>query len=293
MAAYEHAVQRLYQASLADFIAVRKRLAAELRAEGAEAEAVEIGKRLKPPTAVWAVNQLYWQARDLFDDMLTAAARLRAGDRGTAKAHRDAISALRGRAARILEDAGYGASDATLRRIQTTLSAIAAAGGFAPDPPGALSADRDPPGFDLSVSLPVQPMKPRPALSASGTRQSTRAADSARDHGKAAAQRKAREAEREQRDGVHARLEAERQRREEERERHKAERELHKERERRKAERTRLQTGLRAAAADLRIRERTRVAAERSLRDADKALKDARDAVQDLEHRLAELSDKD
>jgi hypothetical protein len=47
-----------------------------------------------------------------------------------------------------LRAAGNAASEATLRRVTTTLSALAATGGFAPDPSGALSADRDPPGFE-------------------------------------------------------------------------------------------------------------------------------------------------
>ena len=52
------------------------------------------------------------------------------------------------RATSILQAGGNAATDTTLRRVTTTLSAVAASGGFAPDPPGALSADRDPPGFE-------------------------------------------------------------------------------------------------------------------------------------------------
>jgi hypothetical protein len=40
--------------------------------------------------------------------------------------------------------------------VTATLSAVAAQGGFAPDPPGALTADRDPPGFEaLGSSSPA------------------------------------------------------------------------------------------------------------------------------------------
>src|SRR5690349_11903296 len=79
--------------------------------------------------------------------MFESAERLRAGQLDATAAHRDAIAALRARTAEIAEDAGHPANEATLRRVTTTLAALAAAGGFDPDPPGALTADRDPPGF--------------------------------------------------------------------------------------------------------------------------------------------------
>jgi len=148
MADYADVLQQLYQAPLANFVAERTRLAAELRAHGDKAGATHIAKRPKPVTSVWVVNQLYWHARDTFDAMLAAASRVREGDRHAAKAYHDAIATLRQRAAVMLRDAGYAVNEATLRRAATTLAAIAAAGGFAPDPPGALATDRDPPGFE-------------------------------------------------------------------------------------------------------------------------------------------------
>src|SRR5215470_16252952 len=128
MASYEQALQRLYQVPVEHFLAERKRLAAELRAQGDATGAAQIAKRPKPIMSVWAVNQLYWHARDAFDEMLAAASRLRAGDLRATKSHHDAIATLRTRAAVMLKDAGYAASDATLRRVATTLAAIAAAG---------------------------------------------------------------------------------------------------------------------------------------------------------------------
>ena len=80
MTPYERALQRLSQVPIAEFLAERKRLAGEVRAGGDEDGSAQIAKRPKPVTSVWAVNQLYWQAREAFDEMLAAAARLRAGD---------------------------------------------------------------------------------------------------------------------------------------------------------------------------------------------------------------------
>jgi hypothetical protein len=254
MASYEQALQRLYQVPVANFLAERKRLVAELRAQGDEAGAAQIAKRPKPVASVWVVNQLYWRARDAFDEMLAAASRVRAGDLRATKAHHDALAALRKRAAGMLDDAGYAASDATLRRVTTTLAAIAAAGSFAPDPPGALATDRDPPGFD-AIGVPPQPIG---ELSTGSDSTSTRAAQ--------AQSRAAEMAERRQRDA---------------------------ERARRKAERSRLQAALRTATAEVRRREHARAVLEKQLSAADKAVADAREMMQDLELQLAALGDAD
>ena len=155
MARYESAVQELYQAPLAQFVTERKRLATELRAAGDRDGATALLARKRPTVSAWVINQLYWHARDAFDAMLATAAKLREGDLSVQPAHRDAIAKLRKRAATFLEDAGHSASEATLRRVTTTLAALSAAGGFDPDPPGALAEDRDPPGFELQP-VPVE-----------------------------------------------------------------------------------------------------------------------------------------
>lgn len=257
MASFERALQRLYQAPLAGFLAERKRLAAELRAAGDEAGSAQIGQRAKPVLSVWAVNQLYWREREAFDAMLAAAARVRGGDHSAAAAHREATAALRKRAVNVLTDAGHAASDATQRRIATTLAAIAAVGGFAPDPPGALAADRDPPGFE---ALGLAPPAKRGGLDATRPR-------GAPAHDEAAQRLRAAEA-------------AERQR-------------LQAERARRRAERARLQPALREATSQLGDRERERAALEKQLHSADRAVAKAQESVRELERKLAELGDPD
>jgi hypothetical protein len=284
MAAYEQALQRLYQVSVANFLAERQRLAAELRAQGDEAGAAQIAKRPKPITSVWAVNQLYWHARDAFDEMLAAALRLREGDLRATKAHHEAIANLRQRAAVMLKDAGYAVSDATLRRVATTLAAIAAAGGFEPDPPGALAADRDPPGFE-AVSIPAQPIND--ALRTPPTHDRTGPTGRPHDehaahvgaNSDAATSRAARERER-LRERWRAAEVMERKQREAERAR-------------RQAERPRVQMALRAATSEVRMRERALALLEQQLRAADQAVGDAREMMKDLERRLAELDEGD
>jgi hypothetical protein len=145
---YDDAVEALFQASLSDFVAERKRLSAELKAAGDKDTAARVAKLARPPVSAWAVNQLWWRDREAFEALLEAAKRVKVGDREASQQHRQALGRLRDAAARLLQESGNAASDGTLRRVATTLSAVAATGGFAPDAPGALSADRDPPGFE-------------------------------------------------------------------------------------------------------------------------------------------------
>ena len=145
---HAEAVAALYRSTQESFVAERKRLAAELKAAGDKGGAARLAKMARPSLSAWAVNQLWWQSRPLFDELLSSSERLRKGDRNASQAQRTALAALRARAATLLEQGGHAASDATLRRVTTTLSALAAIGGFEPDAPGALSADREPPGFE-------------------------------------------------------------------------------------------------------------------------------------------------
>jgi hypothetical protein len=144
--AYRTATATLYRAPLSDFVETRKRLAAELKASDKDG-ATRLAKLARPSISAWVVNQLWWQERENFEELLASAEQLRSGDRRASAVHRDLSAKLRARAAELLEAAGNAASEPTLRRVSATLAAIAAAGGFAPDPPGALSADRDAPGF--------------------------------------------------------------------------------------------------------------------------------------------------
>ena len=163
MPTYEDAVAELYRAPHGEFVSERKRLAGELKAAGDKSGATKFGKLARPPISAWTVNQLWWQARDEFDALLESAAKLRKGDLKANTAHREALAKLRQRAQTILSDAGHAATESTLRRVTTTLSALAATGGFDPDPEGALSADRDPPGFEAVgiIGEPVERPEPK------------------------------------------------------------------------------------------------------------------------------------
>jgi hypothetical protein len=264
---YDDAVRDLYQAKHDEFVAERKRLADALRAAGDRAGAAKLVKLARPPVSAWVVNQLYWHARDAFDELFATAARLREGDLGAAAAHREVAAKLRQRAANVLADAGHAASEVTLRRVTANLAAIAAAGGFAPDQPGALAGDRAPPGFEALGGLAdadAPRATPRPA------------------------QPIARPIEAPRRDDEKQRAEEARRLDEQRAERQRAE-----ERAKRRAERERVAAALRTARGDVEAGERRVTAIEQELRDAHAAVARQRAVVDDLERRLAAFGDVD
>jgi hypothetical protein len=319
---YDDAVAALYQAPLDQFVAERKRLAAELKAAGDKDGASRLAKLGRPTLSAWAVNQLWWNARDAFDELLASAERLRLGDLGVTRAHRDATASLRARAATLLTEGGHGAPEATLRRVTTTLSALAASGGFEPDAPGALAADRDPPGFgaagfDALPAAPAAPAAAKPALAPAtkaaaqeakpaappAPRQKPEAAPKSAPRATAAkkdadaraaadakaaaeaevAERRRLEAERRAAEAEAERLEGERQREAEE------QRRAERERIKKQAERQRVESALRLARRELDAHTREVERLEKELAKAQAARVPARAAVEELERKLAAL----
>jgi hypothetical protein len=278
MLSYEEALQHLARASLADFLAERKRVAAAVRATGDKGNAARIEERRKPTASVWVVNQLYWQARREFDAMLSAAASLRKGDVSASKAYRAALAELHERATAILEKAGLGAGDATLRRVSTTLAAIAADGGFDPDPPGALASDLDPPGFE-AAAVPAAPLRREAARP---THQGK--SKSAHDRRSERPEERRPEHDRNRRaedDRARGRAALERERAEAKRRREEI---AH-----RTAARRRLEEELRAARANLHTHAHALAALDREREKITAAASDARQRVSELERQLTEL----
>jgi hypothetical protein len=146
--ALEAALDSLFAAPFPDFVSERKRLVAELRAASHRTAAAALAKVSRPTLASWAINQLIRRARDDVSAMFATAARVRHGDFTAVAEHRNTLARLHNLATEQLREHGQPTSDATLRRIATTLQAVSAQGDFAPDLPGRLIADRDPPGFD-------------------------------------------------------------------------------------------------------------------------------------------------
>jgi hypothetical protein len=170
-------IDALFQLPLAEFIAARNTAAARLRATGATEEAARIKALAKPSAAAWAVNQVYWTERGVFDALIEAAARLRLAQRegGSPDAireamrqRRDGLAAAVKRAEAALGASGHGAPTATVLRISSTFEALASQEGPGPTP-GRLTVDLDPPGFEALAGMnftagptPPGPPPPRP-----------------------------------------------------------------------------------------------------------------------------------
>lgn len=151
---FDDALRELYRAPHSEFTATRKRLCALLSEEGDVTGAARLAKLSRPPLSAWVVNQLWWRARPTFEALIRTAGKLRDGDSKAGGGYRDAMTKLRGHATTVLGEAGHQGGETTLRRITTTLAAIAAVG-WTPEEPGMLSSDREPPGVeqgDVTVS---------------------------------------------------------------------------------------------------------------------------------------------
>ncbi len=179
----------LFKLPLAEFIAARKALAARLKKDGRANEAERVKSLAKPSISVWAVNQLYWNHRDEFEELIAAGQRFRkaqksgkvADMRDALDARRQTLSDLSELATELLRNADHNPSLDTIRRVTTTLESISA---YASLPneirPGRLAQDIDPPGFDSfafgsSLTLPKKPERAEPAKGSA--KASTRAAD--------------------------------------------------------------------------------------------------------------------
>jgi hypothetical protein len=161
----EEDVDSLFKLPLGEFTAARNALAARLKKAGHRGEADRVKSLAKPSVSAWAVNQLYWKHPDAFkrllavaDDVRRAHASQLAGNavdtRGPFAARREAIASLSNTAAELLRDTGHHPSSETIRRIATTLEALSA---YPPGPDapraGRLTADVDPPGFEILTGL--------------------------------------------------------------------------------------------------------------------------------------------
>lgn len=158
----EDDLDALFKLPLSEFIGSRKTLAAHLKKEGQPNESERVKLLAKPSISAWTVNQLYWNYREEFDQLLATGRRFRKAQssgkvaemRDALDARREALAHLSDLATEVLQDAGHNPSMDTIRRITTTLEAVSA---YAELPDGAsagrLTKDVDPPGFETLASF--------------------------------------------------------------------------------------------------------------------------------------------
>lgn len=163
-------IDSLYQRPLAQFTAARNELVKRAGKSNPSIKALE-----KPSVPAWAVNQLYWQDRALYDALVAAAESVRAahrkviagkgGDlREAERTHRDALRAAIERIKGLLTAGGEAATPATLTAVSETLSALPAG-----DPPGRLTRALRPSGFEALAGVAPRPAGPAVSRSAKPT----------------------------------------------------------------------------------------------------------------------------
>ena len=158
-------VDGLFQLPPDEFTAARNALAAQLKKAGRGDEADRVKALAKPPVPAWTVNQLYWRHRKAFDRLLAVGERFKKaqaaqlegkkGDlREPLEARRQTLAELAKVAGTVLRDAGHNPSPDTMRRVTTTLEALATYGTHPGAPAaGRLTEDVDPPGFEAVAAL--------------------------------------------------------------------------------------------------------------------------------------------
>ncbi len=161
----EDDVDALFRFPLAEFTGARNTLAARLKKNGRGDEAVLVKALAKPSISAWAVNQLYWNHREVFDRLIASGERFQqaqssrsagklADMRTALDARREALTQLSDLATSLLRDAGHNPTLDAIRRIETTLEALSAyASHSATTRPGRLTHDVDPPGFESLASF--------------------------------------------------------------------------------------------------------------------------------------------
>jgi hypothetical protein len=178
-------IDDLFKLPVAEFTGARNALAARLKKEGRVNDAERVKLLAKPSVSAWAVNQLYWDHRDAFDQLIATGKRFRhaptsrragkaADMRESLDARRDALVELSEFATELLRDAGHNPSPDTVRRVTATLEALSAYALLPDGPtPGRLTNDVDPPSFESLASLMSSggSIAPTPTKSTSNARQ--------------------------------------------------------------------------------------------------------------------------
>jgi hypothetical protein len=149
-------IDALYQTRPGEFTASRNALAKTLSGEPAR----EVRSLKKPTVVPWAVNQVYWKARPLYDKLMTRGGELRAAQiaslkgkksdvRTAMEAHRRAVGDAVRRAEQIASEAGLSPDAEQLARMLEAISLAATP----PSNPGRFTDAIGPQGFEALAGV--------------------------------------------------------------------------------------------------------------------------------------------
>jgi hypothetical protein len=207
MAAIDDKIDELYKLPLAEFVTARTALAKTLNGE----EAKRVKALTKPTVLPWAVNQLYWRARPVWDRLVKAGDKVRVAQIAALKgraadlpaataAHRQAIAEAVTAATKAAGGGGHEVATDGLARMLEAISLTEST----PEPAGRLTKPLQPAGFEALAGIPIKALPARKAhtesqgapLSAVQTKASPSAARRAEERRAAAERERAAEAER-------------------------------------------------------------------------------------------------
>jgi hypothetical protein len=179
MAGIDEQIDELYRLPLDEFTAARNALAKSL--SGADRSRVQ--RQEKPTVVPWAINQLYWQARPIYERLMNSGEALRAAQvaalegkkadvRRASESHRKALADAVDRATDLAKAHGSQPGADPLSRM---LEAISIAG-EPPAHPGRFTDVIQPSGFEaltgVKLAAPKRPPATRDTPTAVEARQS-------------------------------------------------------------------------------------------------------------------------
>ena len=207
MAAIDDKIDELYKLPLAEFVSARTALGKTLSGD----EAKRVKALTKPTVLPWAVNQLYWRARPVYDRVVKAGEKVRAAQIAALKgraadlpaataAHRQAIAEAVTAATKAAGGGGHEVPTDGLARMLEAISLTEST----PEPAGRFTKPLQPAGFEALAGIPIKALPARkahtesqsPPLSAVQTKGSSPAARRAEERRAAAERERAAEAER-------------------------------------------------------------------------------------------------
>jgi hypothetical protein len=182
--ALDSKIDALYSQPLETFVSARTELAKTLSGD----EAKRVRALAKPTVVPWAVNQVYWHARALYDAVIATGSRMRKAQvaalegrsadlRSASEDHRRALAAAVREAVRVAEVGDARPSPDALLRTFEALSLSPAL----PETPGRLTRPLQPSGFEALGGLKVRAAPvPSAAQTAAAKRASKKEEDARR-----------------------------------------------------------------------------------------------------------------
>jgi hypothetical protein len=197
----EERIDQLYRLPLSEFTAARNALAKALaRPDGGKADAKRIGALTKPTLVPWTVNQVFWNARLVYERLMKSGGSLRAAQiaalngraqstpaevKRAAEAHRTALAEAVRQATRL---AGTEGAKPDVDELSRTLESLSLAP-TRPERPGRLTEVVRPAGFEALAGVSPSLINPAEAGSHKEKSDSKRVEEAKRALAAAAAER--------------------------------------------------------------------------------------------------------